>query len=182
MVTVDQFAFERGKEALAQGIVIGVADGTHRRTHTCLPAAPTELEGSVLAAPGRSGGSPPTDIVAGWPCPGHPGRVRSADTIRHRPTDHTSNSRHRRRRPDTETGPGRDIGDVGDPELVRSVHREVPIDQVRRRPLRRFTHGGGRPLAPTQPAEPAIRIRRATRLRPTYVPSSASSACIRGAP
>ena len=44
MVTVDQFAFERGKEALAQGIVIGVADGTHRRTHTCLPAAPTELE------------------------------------------------------------------------------------------------------------------------------------------
>jgi hypothetical protein len=41
MMTVQELAFECGEEALAKGILIGVADGTQRRAHTCLPTAPT---------------------------------------------------------------------------------------------------------------------------------------------
>jgi hypothetical protein len=49
-VPVQQFAFQGGEEALAQGVVIGVSDGSHRGANPGLPAPFAELERSVLAA------------------------------------------------------------------------------------------------------------------------------------
>ena len=43
-----QFAFEGGKEALAQGVVIGIADGSHGRPDAGLPAALAEGQGRIL--------------------------------------------------------------------------------------------------------------------------------------
>src|SRR5215467_12514733 len=45
---IEQFAFEGREEALAHGIVISIADRTHRRSHTGLTTAVAELDRSVL--------------------------------------------------------------------------------------------------------------------------------------
>src|SRR5271169_4657622 len=39
---VEKLAFQRGEEALAHGIVVGVSDRAHRGAHTSLAAAATE--------------------------------------------------------------------------------------------------------------------------------------------
>ena len=46
----EKLAFEGGEEALAHGVVIGVADRTHRGAHTCIAATVAELDRGVLAA------------------------------------------------------------------------------------------------------------------------------------
>src|ERR1700693_1969611 len=43
-----QLAFERGEEALAHGVVVGVSDRTHRRANACIAAAFAELDRGVL--------------------------------------------------------------------------------------------------------------------------------------
>src|SRR6516165_5928995 len=47
---VEKLAFQRGEEALAHGIVVGVSDRTHRGAHAGLAAAMAELNGRVLTA------------------------------------------------------------------------------------------------------------------------------------
>ena len=49
-VLVDEFAFERGKEALRHGVIVAIADRSHRRSHTHQPAALAEGERGVLTA------------------------------------------------------------------------------------------------------------------------------------
>src|SRR4051812_22770307 len=44
----EQLAFEDGKEALAQGVVIGITDGSHGWPDTGLPAAFVERQGRIL--------------------------------------------------------------------------------------------------------------------------------------
>src|SRR5262249_36340156 len=47
---IEQLAFQRGEEALAHGVVVGVADRAHRGPHACGPAALPELDRGVLRA------------------------------------------------------------------------------------------------------------------------------------
>src|SRR5713101_8642978 len=46
---VEQFAFERGKEALAHRVIEAIADRAHRGSHAGLAAALAEGDRSVLA-------------------------------------------------------------------------------------------------------------------------------------
>src|SRR6201986_1922070 len=48
--SVEKLAFQRGEEALAHRIVVGVANRAHRRAHPGLAAAVAELNGRVLRA------------------------------------------------------------------------------------------------------------------------------------
>src|ERR1700739_4909650 len=41
---IEQFAFEGREEAFAHGVVIGIADRTHRGSHTCLTTAVAAIE------------------------------------------------------------------------------------------------------------------------------------------
>ena len=52
---------------------------------------------------------------------------------RHRPADHTAAPRIDDHRQIQEARPGRDVGDVGHPELIGAVGREVTLDKVGRR-------------------------------------------------
>jgi len=45
---LEQFAFEGREEALAHGVVIGIADRTHRGSHTGLTTAVAELDRGAL--------------------------------------------------------------------------------------------------------------------------------------
>src|ERR1700704_1638931 len=51
---VEKLAFQRGEEALAHRIVVGVANRAHRRAHPGLAAAVAELNGRVLGGFKRS--------------------------------------------------------------------------------------------------------------------------------
>jgi hypothetical protein len=47
---VEEFALEGGEEALAERVVVGVADRSHRRAHTHLPTPQAKRNPRVLAA------------------------------------------------------------------------------------------------------------------------------------
>src|SRR5437879_13434315 len=49
-VAMEQLALERREEALAHGVVVGIAHTTHRRPDAGLATAPAEGERRVLAA------------------------------------------------------------------------------------------------------------------------------------
>src|SRR3954467_14389748 len=70
---IEQLAFERGEEALAHGVVVCVADRTHRGTHACVTTAMAELDRS--ANPGRSDGSRRWVAVSSVPCSERPAPV-----------------------------------------------------------------------------------------------------------
>jgi len=77
--------------------------------------------------------------------------------------------------------PGRDVGDVDDPELIRPFGGEVALDQIRCRPMIPLAHGGGgEPPPPADSLQTRFTHRAgypfATHVRPV------SSACIRGVP
>ena len=81
-----------------------------------------------------------------------------------------------------EAGPGRHIGDVRHPELVRRVRVKLRSTRSQAGRTRRRGSWFASPLRRLTPARPLAFISRATRLRPTWMPSSASSAWTRGAP
>ena len=72
--------------------------------------------------------------------------------------------------------PGRDVGDVRRPRLVRSGRAKVALDQIEQRPC---TPGSRtvvrRRLRATTPEIPAALISRCTRLRPMRIPCSRRS-------
>src|SRR5512137_965353 len=49
-LAVEQLALEAGEEALAEGVVVGIADGAHRGDYAGLPAPLSEGYGCELAA------------------------------------------------------------------------------------------------------------------------------------
>jgi len=83
---IEQFALERGEEALAQRIVVSVAHRAHGRAHAGLPAALAECVGRVLAALiGMM-----DDVRRPALCDGHVEGVQhqaGAQVVRHRPAD-----------------------------------------------------------------------------------------------
>ena len=140
--TLDEFAFERSKEALRHGVVIAVSHGAGRLPHTRFSAALTEDERSVLGAVVRV-----VDHV-----------VRSAQLHRHLKRlkhDFHMLARGHRVADDAATEDVHDdcevqeprargnMGDVSHPESVWSLRCEVAANKVLRRtrtgPARRRT-------------------------------------------
>src|SRR6266478_6348461 len=72
-VAIEQLALERREEALAHGVVVGIAHTAHRRPDAGLATAPTEGERGVLAALIRVIESPRSVGVARRPCRARPG-------------------------------------------------------------------------------------------------------------
>ena len=124
---VEKLALERREEALAERVVVRVADRAHRGSDTGLPAAQPERDRRVLRALVRV-----MDHSLGPALPdGHVQRVEDelrAQVRRHGPADHSAAPRIEHDGQVEEPCGSRDIRDVGDPELVGSVGREVPFD------------------------------------------------------
>src|ERR1700751_1362360 len=72
---IEQFAFEGREEAFAHGVVIGIADRTHRGSHTGLTTAVAELDRGVLRTLVGV-----VDHASGSPCNGR--HVRASSTSR----------------------------------------------------------------------------------------------------
>ena len=143
----------------------------------------TEPEADVLAALIGVMNQPRTRAAA---ADGHLQRVDDklmAHVISHRPADDPSRIGVLDGREVEPPLPGPEVGDVRDPQHIRTVRPEPPLDEVIGDPDAR-TRIVVRPcFLGISPDRPAWRIRRSTRLRPTWMPcSSRSSAWILGAP
>lgn len=177
----EQFALQGREEAFAHRVVEAIADRAHRRAHPGFAAACAELDRGVLGAligvmddfgrtalPQRKIERLEHQLGAqmGFHGPAH--NLAAEDVEYHREVE--------------EPGPGRDIGDVGDPQAIG----------LGRAKLRSTRSGAGRALRARTvvwihlrrltPTKPALFNSRATRLRPTLMPSARSSAGTRGAP
>src|SRR4051794_28887323 len=113
----------------------------------------------------------------------HPERVRgqaSGRLVADRPADDAAAERVEDDRAVDLALPGRVLGDVGQPELIRTLSPEDAVDEV----VGGRSAGHARHLrAPLRPAIPARCISIATALWPTRIPRpSTSSACTRLAP
>ena len=145
---IQQLAFERGKEALAHGVVIDVADRAHRGPHAGFLAALTERQGRVLASLIAV-----MDHVARAALPDrHFQRVHhqlGAQMSGHRPAhDFAAPGVQHHGEIEEPVGSGHE-GDIGNPQLVRRRCREVAIHQVRRRPGVRVASRGCHATAAT---------------------------------
>jgi hypothetical protein len=126
---VEQFAFERGKGTLAHGVVEAIADSAHRRPHPSLRTALAEGERGVLAAlvgmMDHAGCAPLRER--------HVQRLEhqlGAQVSLHGPANDASAERVEDHGEIEKAGPGRDVGDVGDPQPIGRRGAEVALDQV----------------------------------------------------
>ena len=142
----EKLAFEGGEEALAHGIVVCVADRTHRGAHARVTAAVTELDRGVLRT---------LVGVMDHAC-GSPRQKRQVQSVKyqlrgerggHRPADNAATVRIEHHGEIEKPRPGRDVGDVGDPEPIRRFRREIALDQVRRLSATILHRGGDEPAS-----------------------------------
>ena len=167
---IEELALKRGEEALAQRVVIAVSDRSHRGPYAGVATPLAEGERRILTSLIRvmDDGSRLPLLYGHVEGREHEGR---AQMRLHRPADDTATPGIEHHGQVEESTPGRDVGDIGDPELIRAGGRERSLHQV-----------GCRAPARLTPRKPAWRISRATRLRLTRVPVATSSAWMRGTP
>ena len=128
---VKELALESGEEAFTQGIVEAVTDGAHRGSDAGVGTPLPEGDRCVLATLIRV-----MDYVFWFPLfQGHAESVKNE--LRTKvgfdcPSDDTTTPDVDHHGEVEEPFPGRDVGDVGDPKLVRAVGRKVTIDEVGR--------------------------------------------------
>ena len=143
---IEKLAFEGGEEALAHGIVVCVADRTHRGAHARVTAAVTELDRGVLR----------TLVGVMDHARGPPRQKRHVQSVKHqlrgergghRPADDAATVRIEHDSKIEKAGPGRNVGDVGDPQPIRRFRREIALDQVRRLPATILDRGGDEPAS-----------------------------------
>src|SRR2546425_656877 len=129
----EELALEGREEALAQGVVVGVADRAHRGPDPDLLAPEPEGTRRVLAALIRM-----VDDL-GRPALVHGHRQRVEDELRaevggHGPADHTAAPGIEHDGEIQEAGPRRDVGDVGHPEAIGAGDGEGALDKIWGRP------------------------------------------------
>src|SRR3989475_12041586 len=146
---IEQLALERREEALAHGVVVGIAYTAHRRPDASLATAAAEGERRVLAALIRvmnhRGRSALRD--------GHVERGQDelgAEMGCHRPADDAATPRVEHDGEIQKAGPRRDVRDVRDPPSIGAGRRELAVDEIRGGPRRLGSHrpGGRFPAAP----------------------------------
>src|SRR5437870_10324731 len=175
VLPIEQLALEGREEALAQRVVVRVADRTHGRPDAGLATPLAEGHRGALAALIRV----MPDVRRPTLRDGHIQRGQdelSPEMGFHRPADHASAPDIEDDGEIEEAGPGRHVGDVRDPQLIRAAlvnWRSTRSGAGRAVSSRTVVRNGFRRLTPCSPGP---RINRATRLRPTWRPRAASSA------
>ena len=140
------FAFERGEDALAHGVVISVADGTHRRPDACLTAPGAKGDRGIRAP--RVGRV--DDDTGPTLADRHVQRVqdqRGARMVHRRPADDLAAPGVQHHSEIQKPGRVGDKPDVRDREPVWPRRREVAIHKVGRGPDRFVAAGRCNPAA-----------------------------------
>src|SRR5712691_10059159 len=144
-----QLTLQRREEALAHRVVVGIAHRSHRGPHLRFLAAKAEGDRGVLRA------------VVGMmhdafrpPLPERHVERREhefgSQVLSHAPADDSATEGIEDHRQVEEPGPRRDVGNVGDPELVRGICTELPLHEIGGRLCITIAHGRGDPFSETR--------------------------------
>src|SRR5665213_2000523 len=128
----EQLALQRRVETLAHRIVVAIANGSHRRSNALALAALAKGDRRVLAA--LIGVM--DHVLRPAPEDRHIERFEDefgAQVVGHSPTDDATAEHVEYDSQVEKAGPRWDIGDIGNPELIRTVGAEVSIDKIRSR-------------------------------------------------
>ena len=151
----EQLAFERGVKALTHRVVVAIAARTHRGANAGGFAAKSESDRRVL----RSLIGMVNDSERFTPIDRHVERVDHelfAHVIRHRPTDNATAEDVEHDGEIQEAAPCRDVRDVGDPELIRSIGGEAAFDKIGSWSSVFVAYGRNCGLAPRSPVNARI--------------------------
>src|SRR6266849_2465403 len=140
----EQLALQRREEALAHGVVVGVAHRSHRRPHLRFLAAKPEGDRGVLRAvvgvmhDASSFALPERHVERGE-------HELGSQVLSHAPADDSATVGIEDHRQVQEPGPRRDVSNVGDPELVRGICTELPLHEIGGRLCITIAHGRRHP-------------------------------------
>src|SRR6267378_2034676 len=177
----EQLALQRREEALAHGVVVGIAHRSHRGPHLRFLAAKAEGDRGVL----RTVVGVMHDAFRAPLPERHVERGEhelGSQVLSHAPADDSATVGIEDHRQVQEPGPRRDVGNVGDPELVRASALNC-----------RCTRSAEGCASPSRtvvvihfrkhaPCSPSAFMSLATRFLPTRMPASRKSMWILGAP
>ena len=90
----------------------------------------------------------------------------------HRPAHDPAAENIKHHREVEKPGPGRDVGDIGDPQAIGLRRDEVALDQIGRRPRAAIAHRGVDPLAPADPDQTGLFQQPRHPLAPDLMPSA----------
>ena len=131
-VAIEQLTLQGGEKALTQRVVVAVPDRAHGGPNARRPAAPSEGDRGVLRALVGAVNDGLGPAIAQRHVEG--AQHELGPQVRgHRPPDHAPAERIQRDGEVEEPGPGRNVGDVGHPQAVGGLDREVPIHEGARR-------------------------------------------------
>src|SRR5262249_39058410 len=151
-LAIEELALERREEALTERVVVRVADGSHRRPDAHLAAALAEGERRVLAALIRV----MNDVDRAALREGHVEGLEhefGPEVCGHCPANDAAAPGVEDDGEVQKAGPGRDVGDVGDPELIWDSRCEVAVHEIRYGPGVAITDGRLGVLAPAHPGQ-----------------------------
>src|SRR5215470_4877723 len=151
---VNDLGLEQSDDRLGEGVVVRVADAADRRLDAGLLQALSVTNREILASPvammnhSPGSGASPQSLIE---------RIQDQVSM-HRAGNAPADDAARKHIDDEghvdETRPGRDVGEIGDPELIRPHRGELALDQICRI-FRLVVADGGSALAPTHgPSQP----------------------------
>ena len=131
---VDQLGLVKTVDGFGEGIVIGISDAADRRLYACFSQALGVFDRDVLAAPVAVVHEPAAmdglSVMQGLlQCVEHEAGVCRA---RHPPAHDPAGIGVDHKGDIDKAGPGRDIGEVGEPEDIRPWRLEVAVDVIQR--------------------------------------------------
>ena len=129
-LAVDQFRLEGRHETLGQRVVVTVSGTAHRRGHAVLGEQCLIGARRILAAAIRV-----MDQRSRWPAPDerHGQRITGqfpAQMLRHRPPHDPTRAGIKDHRQIQPAFPGRDVGDVADPQLIELLDSELACTRL----------------------------------------------------
>ena len=131
--TTEQLSLERGEKALRHRVVVRITDRSHRGHDTGLSASLAERIARVLASTIRMMDHRLRPPLRDRHVQCRQNQLRTQMRL-HRPANHASRIHIEHHRQIQKTRPGRDETDIGDPQSIRPVGIELPIDQIDRAP------------------------------------------------
>jgi hypothetical protein len=128
--SIYQFTFERGEETFTHRIVIAITNRSCRRSHTSLATSLSEGDRGVLSSLIRMMNNSSRPSL-------RDGHIKSLEhefrtkMCLHRPANHAAAENIDHDRQLKKSRPGRNIGNISNPESIRLLCTKAPLNQIR---------------------------------------------------
>ena len=129
--SIYQFTFERGEETFTHRIVIAITNRPRRRSHAGLSTSLSEGDRGVLSSLIRMMNHSSRPSLRDGHIKSQEHELRTKMCL-HCPADYAAAKNIDHHREIKKSRPGRNIGNISNPESIRRLCSKAPLDQIRR--------------------------------------------------